>query len=322
MISIDELVGGALWRLTQPFGQTFFSTHNGASMYTYGTFYGLQSGTHPGVDIGIPVKTPLYSPVSGEVIIAGGTTVFINVIGGANPQTGQLKIKTDNGSHVILGHLRRIDVEPGQRVVAGQYVGLSGHNNGDHVHVEIRVPDGDLSSGFRIVNPIGVILSEDPPPQAVQLRLFRVDDVVVLFVYDQPSMDLESRGDYRRGEVIPCHTVIVAQEVEPGERSWGQTSGGAFSGKWAYLGYTREVRPGDDGVDFYVVTTNVKNIRISPDSKQPAVGAYVRGSILPISEVVVGEEVDPGQKAWGKLAQGPFKGLFAYLGSNSTLKLT
>jgi murein DD-endopeptidase MepM/ murein hydrolase activator NlpD len=282
----------------------------------------LEWGTHPGVDIGIPVKTPLYSPVSGEVMLAGGTAVFINVIGGTSPQTGQLKIRTDNGSHVILGHLRRIDVEPGQRVEVGQYVGLSGHNNGDHVHVEIRVPDAHLSSGFRIINPIGTILSEDAPPQAVRLRLFRVDDVATLPVYDQPSIDLESRGDYRRGEVIPCHTVIVAQEVKPGERAWGQTSGGAFSDKWVYLGYTREVRPGNGDVAFYVVTTNLKNIRLSPDATQPAVGTYVRGSILPISEVVDGEEVDPGQTAWGKIAHGPFEGLFAFLGSNSTLKLT
>lgn len=322
MISIDALVGGVAWHMTQPFGKTFFSTHGGAALYVYGTFYGLESGTHPGVDVGIPVKTPLYSPVGGEVLVAGGTAVFSNIIGGTNPQTGQLKIKTDDGSHVILGHLRKIDVKKGDRVAEGDYVGLSGHQNGDHVHVEIRVPDTHLASGFRIVNPIGVILSEDGALLEPHLRFFRVDDVAALSVFDQPQMDTDSRGDYLRGEVIPCHTVIVAQEVEPGERAWGQTSGGAFSGKWAYLGFTNEVHAGDNGVDLYIVTTNVKNIRVTPDSTQPPIVAYPRGSILPISTVVEGEVVDPGQNEWGQLASGPFAGRFAFLGSNSTRKVT
>jgi hypothetical protein len=327
MISIDELVGGAVWEMTQRFGKTYFSTHAGAAWYAYGVHYCLEWGTHPGVDIGIPVKTPLYSPVSGTVIVAGGTSVFTNVVGGSSPQTGQLKLQMDNGSHVILGHMRKIDVRVGDRIEEGQYVGLSGYNNGGHVHVEIRVPDAACSAGFRIVSPIGLILSEDAPPPSPLLRLFRVEvadvpDVDALSAYDQPRTDVESRGEYRHGEVVPCHTVVLAQEVKPNERAWGQISGGDLSGRWVYLGFTREVRPGENGVDLYVVTTTVKNVRVSPDSAIPPVGSYSRGSILPISDVVDGEEVDPGQTSWGRFAHGPFAGQFAYLGSNTTLKLT
>ncbi len=211
MMSIDELVGGVSWNMTQPFGKTTFAKQN-PTLYAYGPHYGLDLGTHPGVDIGIEVRTPLFSPVSGKVIVACATPVFTNVIGKTNPGTGQLKIETDDGNHVILGHLRRIDVEKDQRVDEGEYVGLSGYQNGPHVHVEIRVPDANLSSKYRIVNPIGRILRMVATPQPVKLRLFRVD-VDVLSVYDQPRMDIESRGEYRRGEVIPCDTVKLAQEV-------------------------------------------------------------------------------------------------------------
>ncbi|MBV9787779.1 MAG: M23 family metallopeptidase [Chloroflexi bacterium] len=320
MISIDDLVGNVSWSITQKFGKTSFSISH-AGWYAYGIHYGLEWGTHPGLDIAIPVLTPLFSPVSGEVILSGGTSVFTNVVGGTDPQTGQLKIRTDDGSHVILGHMRRIDVKEGERVDQGQHVGLSGYNNGPHVHVEIRIPDASLDSGLRIVSPIGSILSENPISQPTRPRLFRVD-ADVLSVHDQPLMDIQSPGEYQRGEVIPCNTVALAQEVKPGERAWGQISGGDFAGKWVYLGFTTEVRPGDNGVQFYIVTANTKNIRISPDSSVPAVGVYTRGSILPIDEVVDGEVVDPGQRAWGKIAQGPFEGRWAYLGSQSTLKLT
>lgn len=326
-MSIDELVGGATWQMTQPFGRTPFSTGQGATMYAYGTHFGLAWGTHPGIDIGIEIKTPLYSPVDGEVLITGGTTVFTNVVGGTSPQTGQLKIKMDSGNHVILGHMRRIDVQVGQRVTAGQYVGVSGYNNGNHVHVEIRVPDTACDAGFRIVDPIGIILSRASEPKLAALRFFKVasaklNGLQALPVYDQPRTDAESSGEYGDGDVIPCHNVILAQMVKPEERAWGQISGGTLSGKWAYLGYTTEVRSGGDGVDFYVVTTNVKNIRIAPDSTHPPVGYYTRGAILPISEVIDGEEVDPGQKAWGKFAYGPFEGQWAFLASHSTLRLT
>jgi murein DD-endopeptidase MepM/ murein hydrolase activator NlpD len=326
MFSIDELVGGVPWEISQPFGKTYWSTHGGLSLYTYGVVYGLEEGAHPGVDIGIPVRTPLYSPVAGEVMLAGGTPVFSNILGGATSQTGQLKIRLANGDQVILGHMRRIDVQPGAQLTTGQYVGLSGHNNGPHVHVELRVKDTGASAGFRIVNPMGVILSETSAPQPAALRFFRValedhSELRSLPVYDQPRVEGEIRGEYQNGEIVPCHTVVQAQQIEPGERAWGQISGATFADRWAYLGYTREVRPGESGLDLYVVTTTVKNSRTAPDSAHPPVGSYPSGAILPIVEVVEGEEVDPGEKAWGRLAHGPFVGQWAFLGSNSTHKL-
>jgi murein DD-endopeptidase MepM/ murein hydrolase activator NlpD len=60
---------------------------------------------------------------------------------------GELKIQTDDGHVVILGHMGLITVPVGTRVEFGQLVGLSGGDNGDHLHLEVR------HGGTRLVDP-------------------------------------------------------------------------------------------------------------------------------------------------------------------------
>ncbi|HEX9438679.1 MAG TPA: M23 family metallopeptidase, partial [Roseiflexaceae bacterium] len=112
MITVGEFVGGAIWRVSQDFGRTPFSKAN-PLLYKYGESFCLPKGSHPGVDIGVPVGTRLYSPVEGTVIIAGGNPFFQDEVVKGAPQTGQLKIQMDNGAHVIIGHMRSIAVSVG-----------------------------------------------------------------------------------------------------------------------------------------------------------------------------------------------------------------
>ncbi|HET8632306.1 MAG TPA: M23 family metallopeptidase, partial [Thermomicrobiales bacterium] len=144
--------GGGDEPITQEFGRTGFS--DGNPIYGYGAAYGLPAGVHPGVDVGLPAGTPLYSPVDGVIVIAGGSGYYRDEDEAVDPATsGELRIRRPNGDLIILGHLRRIDVRVGQAVRTGQPVGLSGSANGPHVHVEVRVVDASLPSGYRIVNP-------------------------------------------------------------------------------------------------------------------------------------------------------------------------
>ncbi|MEA2526221.1 MAG: Peptidase family, partial [Thermomicrobiales bacterium] len=55
------------------------------------------------------------------------------------------------GDEVVLGHLGRIVVKEGERVKIGQFVGLSGGENGDHLHLEVR--ELQPLGGYRIVDP-------------------------------------------------------------------------------------------------------------------------------------------------------------------------
>jgi murein DD-endopeptidase MepM/ murein hydrolase activator NlpD len=146
-------------------------------MYRYGLDYGLDGRAHPGLDIGMPAGTPLYAPVVGTVLIAGGTPDFAFYKNG-EPGVGELLIRTDAGDEVVLGHMGRIAVLPGERVAVGQFVGLSGGENGDHLHLETRVVQA--GGGFLVVDPRasfliafligGVAPTETPPAAATGVR--------------------------------------------------------------------------------------------------------------------------------------------------------
>lgn len=144
----------AIWQnqnfpITQEFGHTDFSVrHHG--WYAYGASLGLDGYEHPGIDIGMPAGTWLYSPVSGTVEVAGGVPSY-TFYGNGQPGVGELMIETDDGNQVILGHMGLITVTVGQHVNVGEFVGLSGGDNGDHLHLETR----ELQSwgGYLVVDP-------------------------------------------------------------------------------------------------------------------------------------------------------------------------
>ncbi len=130
--------------ISQEFGRTAFSVAN-PTWYDYGARFGLDGVSHPGLDVSMPRGTWLYSPVSGTVVISGNSSGF-TFYGNGNSGVGELRIRTANGDEVILGHMGRIAVHPGDFVTTGQFVGVSGGFNGDHLHVEAR-------QAGRIVDP-------------------------------------------------------------------------------------------------------------------------------------------------------------------------
>ena len=111
---------------------------------------------HPALDIAMPTGTQLFSPVSGTVRVAGpeqgyrlGPNMDIYT-----PQTGGLMIELDNGHRLWLGHMAAIHVSVGDRINAGQYVGLSGYaGTGDHLHLEYQIPSHKWGGDFEAVDP-------------------------------------------------------------------------------------------------------------------------------------------------------------------------
>ncbi len=100
---------------------------------------------HMGIDLAGPVagvSTKVYAPAAGRITIAGpyngyGNCVRLVVFDGDI---------ADTDSEITLGHFKTIDpsIRDGMNVKLGQYLGMSGksgHANGIHVHLELRILD-------------------------------------------------------------------------------------------------------------------------------------------------------------------------------------
>jgi murein DD-endopeptidase MepM/ murein hydrolase activator NlpD len=87
--------------------------------YTFSTPFGVHSGTiHPGVDLAVPEGTAYVAAHAGTVVLArfaGGNGYEIVIDGG-------------NGIRTIYGHSSALLVREGQKVEAGQVIGLSGNS--------------------------------------------------------------------------------------------------------------------------------------------------------------------------------------------------
>ncbi len=129
--------------------------------YQFGSTGGGRYRIHHGVDIGNPVGTPVLATASGEVVHAGPDNPAL--LGPYNDFYGNSvvirldrKLNTSRGEQdvfVLYGHLVSVDVQSGQWVGAGDYlggVGMTGIAIGPHLHMEVRIGQ---NSYLHTVNP-------------------------------------------------------------------------------------------------------------------------------------------------------------------------
>ncbi|MFL5762395.1 MAG: peptidoglycan DD-metalloendopeptidase family protein [Bacteroidia bacterium] len=86
---------------------------------------------HYGVDIDLETGDSVSAAFDGRVRIAKKSKSYGNVI----------VIRHSNGLETYYAHLSKLDVVPGQEVLAGDVIGLggnTGHSHGSHLHFEIR----------------------------------------------------------------------------------------------------------------------------------------------------------------------------------------
>ncbi len=98
------------------------------------------SAKHPGIDLGMPVGTPIYATDAGTISVADAT--------GYNGGYGKtIKISHAGGFSSRYGHLSRIvsGLSVGDAVKKGELIGYSGNtgrSTGPHLHFEYRAPGG------------------------------------------------------------------------------------------------------------------------------------------------------------------------------------
>jgi murein DD-endopeptidase MepM/ murein hydrolase activator NlpD len=105
-------------RITTPFGER-------------GNLWKL--GYHPGLDLAVPIGTPIRAVEDGVVLEAEPA--------GDGGYGHYVKLDHGNGLHSLYGHMSTLNVEVGDQIAAGQVIGRSGNtgfSTGPHLHLEIR----------------------------------------------------------------------------------------------------------------------------------------------------------------------------------------
>ncbi|MDK8625777.1 M23 family metallopeptidase [Corynebacterium appendicis] len=99
--------------------------------------FGSRWGTiHKGVDIANAIGTPIVAVTDGEVIDAGPASGFGNWV----------RLRHEDGTITVYGHMETIDVTVGDKVHAGQKIagmGSRGFSTGSHLHFEVHPNGGD-----------------------------------------------------------------------------------------------------------------------------------------------------------------------------------
>jgi murein DD-endopeptidase MepM/ murein hydrolase activator NlpD len=102
-------------------------------------------GFHHGIDIAMKCGTPLFARERGWVANNDG----LGPAYGADPI---LLRNYDEEWDVVIGHVRKVFVEPGDRVRKGDKIALAGDDaapDGCHLHFERRALEGGLASAVR-----------------------------------------------------------------------------------------------------------------------------------------------------------------------------
>ncbi|WP_431965053.1 M23 family metallopeptidase [Nocardia sp. bgisy134] len=93
----------------------------------FGARWGVQ---HLGIDVAGPIGTPIYAVADGTVIEAGPAAGFGMWV----------RVRHDDGTVTIYGHVDTTTVSQGERVLAGDQIatmGNRGFSTGPHVHFEV-----------------------------------------------------------------------------------------------------------------------------------------------------------------------------------------
>lgn len=111
--------------------------------------FGRRGGAnHNGIDLGMPIGTPIFASKAGKVLKAGVDTKGINYGGGKI-----IMLEHPDGTATNYFHLDDWSVKTGDNVRQGQQIGLSGNTGGStgpHLHFEIK-------EGGKYKDPIFVI---------------------------------------------------------------------------------------------------------------------------------------------------------------------
>jgi len=155
----EDPVLAATGRLLWPIPHATIAQGFGPTPYVFEASYAGFPHFHTGIDLAVPLGTPVFAAADGVVMLArpmadsGG-----QLVGYGN----YVIIQHDAGLKTLYGHLLAIGVKEGDIVKRGQLVGLvgsTGNSTGPHTHFEVRIENSP-------VDPMQLLPEPAPQPAA------------------------------------------------------------------------------------------------------------------------------------------------------------
>lgn len=168
---------------------------------------------HNGLDYACPVGTPVVAAASGVV-----TRSELDTQTAANSKTGygyHVRIQHENGWTSVYGHFSQLQVKTGQKILAGEVIGLSGNtgfSTGPHLHFEVRTGVAIQSS----IDPSGMIVETLPPKEPMM------------------NVRITAEGDRLRVRSGPGTEYGVVRQLSAGDQAG--VIGLAGSDVWLWIG--------------------------------------------------------------------------------------
>jgi murein DD-endopeptidase MepM/ murein hydrolase activator NlpD len=155
----EDPVLASTGRLLWPIPHATITQGFGPTPYVFEASYAGFPHFHTGIDLAVPLGTPVFAAADGVVMLArpmadGNGTL----VGYGN----YVIIQHDAGLKTLYGHLLTIGVKEGDIVHRGQLVGLvgsTGNSTGPHTHFEVRIENSP-------VDPMQMLPDLAPQPAA------------------------------------------------------------------------------------------------------------------------------------------------------------
>jgi murein DD-endopeptidase MepM/ murein hydrolase activator NlpD len=132
--------GKLLW----PIPHAIVSQGFGPTAYTNESAYAGFAHFHTGIDLAVPLGTPVFAAADGVVVLARPMTDAAGAMVGYG---NYIVIQHAAGLKTLYGHLLTIGVKEGDTVKRGQLIGLvgsTGNSTGPHCHFEVRIDDSPV----------------------------------------------------------------------------------------------------------------------------------------------------------------------------------